>query len=74
MDSLFLGGILVGFIAGVIVTLAFTTAHFLWVGEETKEADRLDYDMVVFLSVGYYLTKSDYDIQEKNIAGMIFKI
>lgn len=42
MDSLFLGGILVGFIAGVIVTLAFTTAHFLWVGEETKEADRLE--------------------------------
>ena len=38
MDSFFLGGILVGFIAGVIVTLAFTTAHFLWVGEETKEA------------------------------------
>ena len=34
--------ILVGFIAGVIVTLAFTTAHFLWVGEETMEADRLE--------------------------------
>lgn len=42
MDSFFLGGILVGFIAGVIVTLAFTTAHFLWVGEETMEADRLE--------------------------------
>ena len=42
MDSFFLGGILVGFIAGVIVTLAFTTAHFLWVGEETMEADRIE--------------------------------
>ena len=42
MDSFFLGGIIVGFIAGVIITLAFTTAHFLWVSEETKEADRLE--------------------------------
>lgn len=42
MDSFFLGGILVGFIADVIVTLAFTTAHFLWFGKETKEADRLE--------------------------------
>jgi hypothetical protein len=32
-----------------------------------RESRRLDYDVVVFLSAGYYLTKSDYDIQEKNI-------
>ena len=32
-----------------------------------RESKRLDYDIVVFMTVGYYLTQSDYDIQEKNI-------
>ncbi|MCR5604907.1 MAG: GGDEF domain-containing protein [Lachnospiraceae bacterium] len=31
------------------------------------ESKRLDYDVVVFTTAGYYLTTSDYDIQEKNI-------
>ena len=32
-----------------------------------RESKRLNYDIVVFASAGYYLTESDYDIQEKNI-------
>jgi len=32
-----------------------------------REGKRLNYDIVVFASAGYYLTQSDYDIQEKNI-------
>lgn len=32
-----------------------------------REGRRMDYDIVVFSTVGYYLTQSDYDIQEKNI-------
>lgn len=32
-----------------------------------REGKRLNYDIVVFASAGYYLTESDYDIQEKNI-------
>lgn len=32
-----------------------------------REGKRLDYDIVVFATVGYFLTKSDYDEQEKNI-------
>ena len=32
-----------------------------------RESRRLDYDVIVFLTAGYYLTKSDYDIQETNI-------
>lgn len=32
-----------------------------------REGKRLNYDIIVFASAGYYLTESDYDIQEKNI-------
>ena len=32
-----------------------------------REGRRLDYDIVVFATVGYFLTQSDYDVQEKNI-------
>lgn len=42
MDTLFIGGIVVGFIAGIIITLSFTTAYFLWAGEDTRQIDRLE--------------------------------
>ena len=32
-----------------------------------REGKRLDYDIVAFMTVGYNLTHSEYDIQEKNI-------
>lgn len=32
-----------------------------------QEGRRLDYDIVVFTTAGYYLSQSDYDMQEKNI-------
>ena len=42
----------------------FDDAFFLALDKESR---RLDYDIVVFTTAGYYLTSSDYDIQEKNI-------
>ena len=32
-----------------------------------REGRRLNYDIVVFLTAGYFLTSTDYDVQEKNI-------
>ncbi len=32
-----------------------------------REGRRLNYDIVVFTTTGYYLTQNEYDIQEKNI-------
>lgn len=32
-----------------------------------REGKRLNYDIVVFMTVGYNLTQSEYDLQEKNI-------
>ena len=42
----------------------FDEAFFMALDSESR---RLDYDIVVFTTAGYYLTTSDYDIQEKNI-------
>lgn len=35
-----------------------------------REGRRLNYDIVVFATTGYYLTQNEYDIQEKNIFRM----
>ncbi|MBO5535317.1 MAG: GGDEF domain-containing protein [Clostridia bacterium] len=32
-----------------------------------REGKRLNFDVVVFTTAGYFLTQSDYDVQEKNI-------
>ena len=40
MDSTLIGGIIIGMVAGCILTLALTTAYWLWCGTETKQADR----------------------------------
>ena len=32
-----------------------------------REGRRLNYDIVVFTTTGYYLTQNEYDVQEKNI-------
>ncbi len=42
----------------------FDEAFFLGLDRESR---RLDYDVVVFMTAGYFIDKSDYDIQEKNI-------
>ena len=52
---------------GVFISKMFRVFDEAFFAALNWESRRLDYDVVVFLSAGYYLTKSDYDIQEKNI-------
>ena len=52
---------------GVFISKMFRAFDEVFFATLEKESRRLDYDIVVFLSAGYYLTTSDYDIQEKNI-------
>ena len=52
---------------GVFISKMFRVFDEAFFAALNRESRRLDYDVVVFLSAGYYLTKSDYDIQEKNI-------
>ena len=52
---------------GVFISKMFRVFDEAFFTTLDRESKRLDYDVVVFLTAGYYLTKSDYDIQEKNI-------
>ena len=52
---------------GVFIDKQFKAFDDVFLAAVDRESRRLDYDVVVFTAAGYYLTKSDYDIQEKNI-------
>lgn len=52
---------------GVFIDKQFKPFDDVFLAAVDRECRRLDYDVVVFIAAGYYLTKSDYDIQEKNI-------
>ena len=52
---------------GVFVSKMFKVFDEAFFAALDRESKRLDYDMAVFVSAGYYLSTSDYDIQEKNI-------
>ena len=52
---------------GVFLDKQFKAFDDVFLAALDRESKRLDYDVVVFITAGYYLTKSDYDIQEKNI-------
>lgn len=52
---------------GVFITRTFVVFDDAVFHALEREAKRLNYDIVVFMTVGYYMTKSEYDLQEKNI-------
>ena len=52
---------------GVFISKMFKVFDEAFYEALERESRRLDYDIVVFMSAGYYLTTSDYDLQEKNI-------
>ena len=52
---------------GVFITKTFAVFDNAVFRALEREGKRLNYDIVVYATVGYYLTQSDYDIQEKNI-------
>ena len=52
---------------GVFISKMFRVFDEAFFAALDRESRRLDYDVAVFLSAGYYLAKSDYDVQEKNI-------
>ena len=52
---------------GVFITKTFAVFDNAFLHALDSEGKRLDYDIVVYATVGYYLTQSDYDVQEKNI-------
>ncbi len=52
---------------GVFITRTFVVFDDAVFHALEREARRLNYDVVVFMTVGYYMTKSEYDLQEKNI-------
>ncbi len=52
---------------GVFISKMFKAFDDAFFKALDRESRRLDYDIVVFMTAGYYLTTSDYDIQEKNI-------
>ena len=52
---------------GVFISKMFRVFDEAFFAALDRESRRLDYDVIVFLSAGYYLTKSDYDTQEKNV-------
>ena len=52
---------------GVFVSKMFKVFDEAFFAALDRETKRLDCNMVVFVSAGYYLSTSDYDIQEKNI-------
>ena len=52
---------------GVFISKMFKVFDEAFFAALEKESRRLDMDVVVFMTAGYYLTASDYDIQEKNI-------
>ena len=52
---------------GVFMSKMFKVFDEAFFAALDRESRRLDYDMAVFVSAGYYLSTSDYDIQEKNI-------
>ena len=52
---------------GVFVSKMFKVFDEAFFAALDREMKRLDCNMAVFVSAGYYLSTSDYDIQEKNI-------
>ena len=52
---------------GVFISKMFRVFDEAFFAALEEESRRLDFDVVVFLTAGYYLTASDYDMQEKNI-------
>ena len=52
---------------GVFISKMFKVFDEAFFAALEKESRRLDMDVVVFMTAGYYLTATDYDIQEKNI-------
>ena len=52
---------------GVFVSKMFKVFDEAFFAALDREVKRLDCNMAVFVSAGYYLSTSDYDIQEKNI-------
>ena len=52
---------------GVFISKMFRVFDEAFFAALDEEARRLDYDIAVFLSAGYYLSTTDYDIQEKNV-------
>ena len=52
---------------GVFISKMFRSFDEAFFAAIDREARRLNVDVVVFLSAGYYLSTTDYDLQEKNI-------
>ena len=52
---------------GVFISKIFATFDNAVFRALEREGRRLNYDIVVFATTGYYLTQNEYDIQEKNI-------
>ena len=52
---------------GVFISKMFSVFDDAVFRALAREGKRLDYDIVVFATAGYFLPKSDYDVQEKNI-------
>ena len=52
---------------GVFISKMFKVFDEAFFAALEQESRRLDYDVVVFMTAGYYLTASDYDLQEANI-------
>lgn len=52
---------------GVFLSKQFKPFDDAFFRRLTLEAKRLDYDVFVFMTAGYFLSKNDYDIQEKQI-------
>ena len=52
---------------GVFISKMFRAFDEAFFAAIDREAQRLNYDVVVFMSAGYYLSTTDYDLQEKII-------
>ena len=52
---------------GVFLTKVFEVFDSAIFRVLEREGKRLDYDIVVFTTIGFFLTETDYDNQEKNI-------
>lgn len=52
---------------GVFITRSFIVFDDAVFRALEREARRLDYDIVVYMTVGYYMTRSEYDLQEKHM-------
>ena len=56
---------------GVFISKLFRAFDEAFFKQLEIEAKKLDYDVVVFMTAGYYIAKNDYDKQEQNILNFV---